>query len=134
MTLGARVMFINAKGEICLIKHGYVAGWQLPGGGVDRGQTIEEAAARELEEEAGFTPLGRMQLFALYKNLKASPRDHVAMYICRSAKPLAGFTVDGVEITELAFFAPDALPADITGSARRRIMEVTQGIEPDLYW
>ncbi len=134
MTLGARVMLFNERGEICLIRHGYVAGWQLPGGGVDRGETISAAAARELAEEAGFEPAEPMTLFAVYKNEKASMRDHVVLYICRAATPLAGFKVDGREIVACKFFSPDALPDDVTGSTRRRITEVTGALAPGLYW
>lgn len=134
MTLGARVMLFNAKGEICLIKHGYVAGWQLPGGGVDTGETIGEAAKRELAEEAGFEPNEPLSLFAVYKNNKTSKRDHVLLYVCRAAAPIAGFKVDGREIIDCRFFASDALPNDVTGSTKRRVAEVVGGITPDPFW
>jgi 8-oxo-dGTP pyrophosphatase MutT (NUDIX family) len=134
MTLGARVMLFNENGEICLIKHGYVAGWQLPGGGVDTGETIGDAAARELAEEAGFTPLEPPTLFAVYKNEKASKRDHVLLYVCRSATPISGFKIDGREIVDCQFFAPDSLPDDVTGSTKRRVTEVVGGLEADPFW
>jgi ADP-ribose pyrophosphatase YjhB (NUDIX family) len=134
MTLGARVMLINDKGEVCLIKHGYVAGWQLPGGGVDTGETIGAAAIRELAEEAGMQPTAPLQLFAVYKNIKTSKRDHVALYVCRNADPISGFKINGIEIIGCDFFAPDHLPEDVTGSARRRIEEVIGGKTPDPFW
>jgi 8-oxo-dGTP pyrophosphatase MutT (NUDIX family) len=134
MTLGARVMLFNENGEICLIKHGYVAGWQLPGGGVDSGETIGDAAVRELAEEAGFRPTAPLTLFAAYKNQKASKRDHVLLYICRSATPIAGFKIDGREIVDCRFFSPDALPDDVTGSTKRRVGEVVSGNLCDGFW
>ena len=134
MTLGARVMLFNEAGEVCLIKHGYVAGWQLPGGGVDKGETIEAAAARELEEEAGFQPAEPMTLFAVYKNEKASKRDHVLLYVCRAAVPVAGFKIDGREIIDCRFFKIDTLPEDVTGSTKRRILEVAGNTAVNAFW
>jgi ADP-ribose pyrophosphatase YjhB (NUDIX family) len=134
MTLGARVMLFNSKGEICLIKHGYVAGWQLPGGGVDSGETIGNAAIRELAEEAGYEPIEPLVLFAAYRNGKASKRDHVLLYVCRAAKPISGFKIDGREIVDCRFFATGALPEDITGSTRRRIDEVMGMAAIDDMW
>jgi 8-oxo-dGTP pyrophosphatase MutT (NUDIX family) len=134
MTLGARVMLFNKSGEICLIKHGYVAGWQLPGGGVDAGETVEAAAIRELAEEAGFVPVEPMKLFAIYKNEKASKRDHVMLYLCSAAAPIAGFKIDGREIVDCRFFSPDALPDDVTGSTKRRVGEVVRGNLCDGFW
>jgi 8-oxo-dGTP pyrophosphatase MutT (NUDIX family) len=134
MTLGTRVMLFNAAGEVCLIRHGYVKGWQLPGGGVDAGETIGDAAIRELAEETGRRPLEPLELFALYKNTLASRRDHVALYVCRASEAIAGFRIDGVEITDCEFFSPSHLPDDLTTSTRRRIMEVTRGTKPDAHW
>jgi ADP-ribose pyrophosphatase YjhB (NUDIX family) len=134
MTLGTRVMLFNDAGEVCLIRHGYVPGWQLPGGGVDSGEIIGDAAARELAEEAGQRPLEPLKLFALYKNPAASGRDHVALYVCRRAEPIAGFVIDGREITGCGFFALDDLPSDTTQATLRRIAEVAGGATPDPIW
>jgi ADP-ribose pyrophosphatase YjhB (NUDIX family) len=134
MTLGAQVAVFNGKGEVLLIKTSYVAGWQFPGGGVDSGETIEAAAIRELAEEAGQVPAGPLRLVGVYKNTKASPRDHVVLFACDDAAPIDGFNVDGREIIACGFFPTDALPADLTGPTRRRLEEILAGTRPDPFW
>ncbi|WP_440705932.1 NUDIX hydrolase [Heyndrickxia oleronia] len=46
------VMVKNNDGKILLVDHPY-RGWEFPGGYVNRGETIKEAAIREVEEETG---------------------------------------------------------------------------------
>ena len=50
MTLGVRTMLIDGD-KVLLIRHTYVPGWHFPGGGVERGETAEASAAREVMEE-----------------------------------------------------------------------------------
>ena len=38
MTLGVRTLVIDGEGRIFLVKHSYVSGWHLPGGGVEAGE------------------------------------------------------------------------------------------------
>ena len=87
MTLGARgVILDEAARSVFLIRHTYVPGWQFPGGGVETGHTIEHTLAKELMEEGNIELTARPQLFAIYHNAHASKRDHVALYVCRTAK------------------------------------------------
>lgn len=52
--LGAHAVITNARGEVLMRKATYGAlGWSLPGGPLDRGETIHECVRRECLEELG---------------------------------------------------------------------------------
>jgi 8-oxo-dGTP pyrophosphatase MutT (NUDIX family) len=133
MTLGVRAAVLNDAGEVFLIRHTYVPGWQLPGGGVEVGETLAEALAKELREEARISLTGPARLFGVYFNRRVSRRDHVALYVVRD------FTVDGpkkpdMEIAEARFFPLDALPDGLTPATARRLAEVVKGVAPAVDW
>src|SRR5476651_2657438 len=110
-TLGARAMVIDGTGRIFLVKHSYVDGWHLPGGGVETGETVLTALARELAEEGNIQLAGEPKLHGLFFNGRVSRRDHVALYIVREFRQ-DGPPVPNLEIIAHGFFAIDALPAD----------------------
>lgn len=133
VTLGARGMVIDGRGRVFLVKHSYVEGWHLPGGGVETGESVMEALARELAEEGNIQLIGTPRLHGVFFNKRVSKRDHVALYIVRD------FRQDGPpqanrEIVEHGFFAPDALPQDTGRATRARIAEVFGGVAISELW
>ncbi|HYA80671.1 MAG TPA: NUDIX domain-containing protein [Methylocystis sp.] len=133
MTLGVRGLVVDAGGRVFLVRHTYIQGWFLPGGGVERGETLEQSLARELVEEGNIEILGTPLLHGVYLNRATSPRDHVALYVVRDFRQIAPHTPDN-EIAESGFFAPDALPLGATRSTRARIAEALAGAPLSAYW
>ncbi|GAB1582618.1 NUDIX domain-containing protein [Phyllobacterium phragmitis] len=134
MTLGVRAVVLDeAAGMVFLIRHTYVPGWQLPGGGVESGETFAQALAKELREEGNIELTGPPELFALYKNAHASKRDHVALYVCRHFRQTAPRPADR-EIAEAGFFPLSDLPEGTTKSTRRRLKEILEGETPSELW
>lgn len=133
LTLGVRALVLDGEGRVFLVKHSYVAGWHLPGGGVEKGETLLAALERELREE-GNIELAEPPLFhALYFNRRASRRDHVVLYIVRAFRQIAPPQPNS-EIVEHGFFSPQALPADTSRATRERIAEVLTGRPPSELW
>ncbi len=134
MTLGVRAVVLDREaGTVFLIRHTYVPGWQLPGGGVERGETMLQSLLRELEEEGNIAPTSTPQLKSLHLNRRASPRDHVALYLVTEFVQATPKAPDH-EIAEAGFFALDALPAETTPATRQRLAEVLEEAAPDPHW
>ena len=125
MTLGARGIVIDAEGRVFLIRHTYVRGWHLPGGGVENGETFVDALRRELHEEGGIELTAEPVLHGLFFNRHVSRRDHVAVYLIRSYRQ-EKLPEPNREIAECGFFAPENLPEGTTRGTRLRIREVLE--------
>ena len=134
MTLGVRAfIWDEANNSVFLIRHTYVPGWQMPGGGVETGETFGECLTKELAEEGNIKLTGEPQLFALYFNRQTSKRDHVALYVCKDFVQTAPKLPDH-EIAESGFFLLDALPEGTTPATRRRIEEITKSVRRSQDW
>lgn len=132
MTMGVRGVAVDADGRVLLVKHTYLHGWWLPGGGVERGQTAEAALAREMREEAGVIIEGRPILLSVHANERFFRGDHVLVYrIDRFS--LTDRTSHG-EIAEIGWFQPNALPQDTHRATRARLAEVFGAAEVSVDW
>ncbi|PSO16371.1 NUDIX domain-containing protein [Bradyrhizobium sp. MOS003] len=126
MTLGVRAVVLDAENRVFLVRHSYVSGWHLPGGGVDFGETMEQAMRRELKEEGDIDLTGEAVLHGIFLNSHVSRRDHVAIYVVRQFRQ-DRLPAPNREISECGFFAVAALPEGTTRGTRLRIAEVLDG-------
>jgi ADP-ribose pyrophosphatase YjhB (NUDIX family) len=133
MTLGVRGVVLDDRGQVFLIRHTYVPGWHLPGGGVETGETALDALDRELREEACIAMDETPSLCGVFFNRRISRRDHVLIYVIRRFTVLAVKQPDR-EIAEAGFFPVDRLPEGTTTATRNRLAEIIEGKPVSANW
>jgi 8-oxo-dGTP pyrophosphatase MutT (NUDIX family) len=133
LTVGVRAAIFDGDGRVFMVKHSYVAGWHLPGGGVEPAETLIAALARELREEGNIELVEPPELHAVYFNRRASRRDHVVLYVVRSFRQIAPPQPNS-EIVAHGFFATNELPLDTSRATRERIAEILTGRSAAEIW
>ena len=122
VSMGVRVLMVK-DGQVVLVKHVYEPYWYIPGGAVERDETLETAARREAQEETGAT-LNDLELFGIYTNLERGKSDHIAVFLSRSFE----LTCEGDdEIENCRLFPLDVLPKKISPGTANCIQEYLNG-------
>lgn len=99
---GNKVLLIERKNE--------PQGWALPGGFVDYGESLEQAALREAFEETGLELLN-LQQFAAYSDPSRDPRQHnISMVFTATTE---GTPMAGDDALEAQWHNLDALPSPL---------------------
>ena len=136
LTMGVRAVLLRdgpAGTEVFLVRHSYVPGWHLPGGAVEARETVGDAVVREVREECAIAIEGRPDLFGLYFNRAASPRDHVALFRVPRFRVIERRSADW-EIAEAGFHPVSALPEGTGSATRNRLAEMLEGRAPSDHW
>lgn len=132
-TIGVRALLLGPDGRVALVRHTYLDGWYLPGGGVKKGEGIADALHRELAEEVAVTGATVERVLGVYHNRREGKDDHVIVYVAWVADAaLRG--ADTLEVAEVGWFALDALPEGTTPATRRRIAEFRDGVTGGGSW
>ena len=104
------IIEFEAQGIILIKRKNYPHGWALPGGFVDYGETVEEAAAREAKEETSLE-LESMRQFGVYSDPTRDPRRHTLSIVFIAQGRGMPHAADDAE--DLGIFTPDDLPHPI---------------------
>ncbi len=110
--------------QVLLVRHTYMAGWFLPGGGVNRGETLEQAACREAHEEVG-AEIKSLALIGIYSNFAQWKSDHNVVFACHD---FIKRDEHDHEIAEVCSFPLDQLPDDLWPGHRQRLEEYRAGM------
>jgi ADP-ribose pyrophosphatase YjhB (NUDIX family) len=124
ISFGVNIAMIR-KGTILLTKRDDFPVWCLPGGSIDAGETIAQAAIREAFEETGLE-VKLTRLVGLYSRpnwvLEGS---HAVLF---SAEIVGGDLIKNTQETvDAAFFSPSELPAELIWWHRQRIKDALSG-------
>jgi ADP-ribose pyrophosphatase YjhB (NUDIX family) len=133
LTLGVRAAVFDERNAVFLVRHSYVKGWHLPGGGVEPGETLLEALSRELQEEGNIALTQPPALHGVFFNKRPPSRDHVVVFVARHFVQSTPKARDA-EILETGFFPLGALPADTSQATRRRLQEISEGAAISPLW
>ncbi|WP_067727405.1 NUDIX hydrolase [Oceanobacillus damuensis] len=113
--VSAATIVLNDANEILLIK-GPRRGWEMPGGQVEEGESIKNAAIRETKEETGID-IEIEKFCGIFQNVSGS--------ICNTlflAKAIGGERTTGPESLEVDFFpVNEALEMVTWGNFKQRI-------------
>lgn len=93
----------------------------MPGGGLNRNESLEQAARREAREETG-AELGKITLLGVFTNYLQWKTDHTIVFLCED------FVFTGksdAEIAELKQFPLSELPQFVYPS-HRKLLEAYQ--------
>ena len=130
-TLGVNICIIQ-NGKILLTRREDFEVWCLPGGAVDEGESLAQAAVREAREEIGLeVELTRLIGLYFYPNATTFVRHLVSF----AARPVGGeLRADPSEVIEIGYFAPDEIPADLLVTHKRRILDAFSGVGGGVVW
>ena len=111
-TLSVSIVPVYPDGRIVLARRVDSDRFTVPGGMVDWGETIEETARRELEEETGLTWVRLMGLVGVYSSPARDPRTHAVSVTVAAEVRGEPEIHDPLEISEIHAFSPADLPFD----------------------
>jgi 8-oxo-dGTP diphosphatase len=115
---------IERDGRVLLARRRDIGWWNLPGGGVEPGESITEGLQRELREEIG-AEAKIVRLTGVYS--KPQKLEVVLVFLCRLPADQESALQTTEEVSELGWFAGSDLPPDTLPKHRQRVEDALAG-------
>lgn len=124
--MAAGAIFVNEADQVLLVKPTYKAGWEIPGGVIEKDESPRAGCEREIQEELGLSMQANQLLLVDYTSYPAdSPKTEVVIFLfdggILSDAAIAQIRLPQDELSEWRFFDVDALPATLNPILGRRI-------------
>jgi 8-oxo-dGTP diphosphatase len=119
----AAFAIIEQGGKYLLARRRDIGWWNLAGGGLENGETVDEGMAREVMEEVCIT-VTIERVVGIYS--KPRKNEVVVTFLCHPA-PNAGAPGTSDEVSEVGWFTPDKLPSDFLPKHRQRLEDALIG-------
>jgi 8-oxo-dGTP diphosphatase len=119
--LGVFALIFDEQGRVLLAHRNDIDWWNLPGGGMEAGETVDEAMRREVREETGLE-VEVEQLVGVYS--KPQKQEVVLTLRCRV---VGGVLRATEEARDCRYFSPAALPSNTLPKHRQRIEDALLG-------
>lgn len=135
--LGVAVIIRDADGRILLERRSDCGWWGMPGGRVEAGESVEQAAIREVLEETGLTVriTGLVGLYSEPAGRIVTFPDNVVQLVdaAVTAEIVSGELTKSHESEELRFFLPQEIPVEIVPPVRRLLADAIEGLSGVLH-
>jgi 8-oxo-dGTP pyrophosphatase MutT (NUDIX family) len=130
-TYGARVVLLYtnlgaAEPEVLLVQPRKSSYWNLPGGGIKRGEHPHSGALRELREETGIKVEGQVDTLGVYTSSQEGKQDTIHIVVAETSdRKIPRLEI---EIQQAKWFPVSQLPEKITRPTQYRIQECLAGL------
>ncbi len=114
---------IEHQNRLLLAKRSDIGWWNLPGGGMEAGETVDEALRREVREEVGID-ISIAHLVGVYS--KPQKSEVVLTFWCH---PAGGTPGTSDEVSEVGWYAMDHLPEPLLPKHRQRLLDAVRHSE-----
>jgi len=131
LSVGVNIAIIQDD-KILLTRREDFEVWCLPGGAVDEGESVAQAAVREAHEETGL----EVELTRLIGVYSRPGWPGAGMHIISFAAQVVGGALnpDPHEVIEVGYFSLDELPPDMLWWHHRRISDALNGVGGGVAW